>query len=166
MPDYLDDEEHLTESEEEEVEDELIDEDSDLDDVELPSSPRKRQQDAVEEDEQVGSRIIVETAFDAYFKFNSTRSRTSANVFSSLVPPLSAEEYAEAIDSASKGLTLDPLKPSILTEDKRETLFARFMRELAEGFNLLMYGFGSKRRVLNDFAKSHCAKSGHVVVAN
>ncbi|KAG6813048.1 hypothetical protein H0H92_014320 [Tricholoma furcatifolium] len=170
---YLDDdEENSSEIDEEEVEEGLVDEEEDSepenDDELEPVTPsrRKRKQDADDRDELLGSNIIVETAFDAYFKHQSTRSRTSANVFSSLVPPLTAEEYAEAIDSASKGPSLKPLQPTLLESSTLEGVFVRFMRELAEGFNLLMYGYGSKRRVLNQFAVSHCAKSGHVVVSN
>ncbi|KAG6896553.1 hypothetical protein C0992_007500 [Termitomyces sp. T32_za158] len=165
MPRYLgDDEEHSSEIEEEEIEEELIDEESEPEDVvQATPSRRKRKQ---EENALPATNIIVETAFDAYFKHNSTRSRTSANVFSSLVPPLTAEEYAEGIESASKGLNIKPLEPNILTESSRDLLFVRFMRELAEGFNLLMYGLGSKRRALNEFATEYCAKSGHVVVVN
>ncbi|KAG6877983.1 hypothetical protein C0993_001188 [Termitomyces sp. T159_Od127] len=165
MPRYFgNDEEHSSESDEEEVEEELIGEESELEDVvQATPSRRKRVED---EDALPGTNLVVETAFDAYFKHNGTRSRTSANVFSSLVPPLTAEEYAEGIESASKGLNIEPLEPSILTESSRDLLFVRFMRELAEGFNLLMYGFGSKRRVLNEFATEYCARFGHVVVAN
>ncbi|KAH0582006.1 hypothetical protein H2248_011663 [Termitomyces sp. 'cryptogamus'] len=164
MPRYLgDDDGRSSESDEEDIE-ELLDEESEPEDlVQATPSRRKRKQD---EAALSASNIIVETAFDAYFKHNSTRSRTSANVFSSLVPPLTAEEYTEGIESAAKGLNLEPLQPSILTDSSRDLLFVRFMRELAEGFNLLMYGFGSKRRVLNDFATEYCAKAGHVVVAN
>ncbi|KAG6888803.1 hypothetical protein C0995_005823 [Termitomyces sp. Mi166 len=168
MPRYLDDDkERSSESDEEEVEEELLDEESELEDlVQATPSRRKRKQDVVDKDELPVTNIIVETAFDAYFKHNSTRSRTSANVFSLLVPPLTAEEYAEGIEAASKGLNLEPLQPSIFIESSREFLFVRFMRELTEGFNLLIYGFGSKRRVLNEFATEYCAKAGHVVVVN
>ncbi|KAG6905823.1 hypothetical protein DXG01_000529 [Tephrocybe rancida] len=164
---HLGDEGELSsEGEEEEVEEELVDEEeSDPEDV-VEATPSRRKRKQQEEDELPSANLIVETAFDAYFKHNSTRSRTSANIFSSLVPPLTAEEYAEAIETSSKGPSLKPIQPSILAESSREMLFVRFMRELAEGFNLLMYGFGSKRRVLNEFATDHCSKHGHVVIAN
>jgi origin recognition complex subunit 2 len=44
--------------------------------------------------------------------------------------------------------------------------FHRFCTELEEGFNLIFYGFGSKRAILNQFATQVCAKRGHVVVVN
>ncbi|KAF5383214.1 hypothetical protein D9615_004956 [Tricholomella constricta] len=144
-----------------EQEEDLLDEESDFEEL----VPRGKQK-AVEEDDQ--HNLIVETAFDAYFTHASTRSRTSANVFSTLVPPLTAEEYNEGIESATKGKGphLKPLHSRLLSASSRELLFSRFMSELGEGFNLLMYGYGSKRRVLNDFATDYCSKAGHVVVAN
>ncbi|KAG5654541.1 hypothetical protein H0H81_000062, partial [Sphagnurus paluster] len=154
-----------SEDEEEQEENDLIEEESDGDDLFEASPARgKRKAGPVEEDQP--RNLIVETAFDAYFTHATTRARTSTNVFSSLVPPLTAEEYTEAIASASQGPSLPPIQSSLLSDSSRALLFSRFMRELAEGFNLLMYGFGSKRAVLNQFATSACAKVGHVVVAN
>ena len=111
------------------------------------------------------SNIIVETAFDAYFTYNKPgRVQTSSNVYSQLVLPLSAEEYSEAIGSISKGL--EPIQPALLNGQHCQNLFSRYICELNEGFNILCYGLGSKRRVLNQFATTHCSKQGHVVVAN
>ena len=110
------------------------------------------------------SGIIVHTAFDAYFAHNkSGRVQTSSSVFSELVPPLSAEEYVKAIGPSGKGQVVHA---SLLRDKNREELFARFMCELREGFNVLCYGLGSKRRLLNEFARDHCSQQGHVIVVN
>ncbi|KAI3612353.1 dna replication origin binding protein [Moniliophthora roreri] len=106
--------------------------------------------------------IIVQTSFDAYFTYSASRAQTSNNVFSSLVTPLSTEEYAEA----TAGLSKQPLKSDILTEPSRSALFSRLMLQLRANFNIICYGFGSKRRLLNEFAVERCAKIGSVVVAN
>jgi origin recognition complex subunit 2 len=116
--------------------------------------------------------FIHQTSFDVYFLQASRASRTSANVFSDIIPPLSREEYAAAIapvkerelananakSNAGVLLNLDAvhIRPS----------FNQYARELEEGFNLLFYGFGSKRDALNAFARETCAKRGHVVVVN
>ncbi|KAF8636047.1 hypothetical protein AX17_003842 [Amanita inopinata Kibby_2008] len=112
--------------------------------------------------------MISSTCFDSYFIHASSRSQTSSNLFSSLVPPLTPEEYAQGIQSAqSTASKLDPIRPALLASDQtRSQLFHRFLIELNQGFNLLFYGFGSKRRVLDGFARECCAKAGHVVVAN
>jgi origin recognition complex subunit 2 len=146
--------------------DDISDEESDLDDSHNIPSPRKRRPTAGAAVVGDQPSLIVQTAFDAYFTHSTSRAQTSTNVFSSLVPPLTGDEYAEAMASAATGPQLNPIQPSLLTEPSRTLLFTRFMRELKEGFNLLMYGYGSKRRVLNHFATDYCSKAGHVVVAN
>ena len=155
-------------------EEEEIDEDSGSDDIPAnattPSARQKGKGKATDplEEADYGSNIIVQTAFDAYFTYNKPgRVQTSSNVYSQLVLPLSPEEYAEAIESASASkFSLPPLQPRILEERNRDVVFERFMCELEEGFNVLCYGLGSKRRLLNQFATTRCSKRGHVVVAN
>jgi len=125
-----------------------------------PSSPHKGKAKAPEP-----SNIIVETAFDAYFTYNKPgRVQTSSNVYSQLVLPLSAEEYSDAIGSISKGL--QPIKPALLNGEHCQNLFSRYIYELNEGFNIICYGLGSKRRILNQFATTHCSKQGHVIIGN
>jgi origin recognition complex subunit 2 len=94
-----------------------------------------------------------------YFSQISAPSRTSSNVFSALIPPLTAEEYALALPKPK------PLQSSICSESLRAPLLSRFFHELEEGFNLLFYGLGSKRVLINQFAVE-CSRSGHVVVVN
>ncbi|KAA1474756.1 origin recognition complex subunit 2 [Dentipellis sp. KUC8613] len=112
--------------------------------------------------------ISIETSFDAYFQQHARPARTSTNIFSQLVPPLSADEYAAAFaNSRNVELTL----PNVgQLQKKMETVhksqMPRFQRELDEGFHLIFYGFGSKRKMLNTLATEHCRKRGHVIVAN
>ncbi|KAF9482682.1 origin recognition complex subunit 2 [Pholiota conissans] len=152
-------------SEEEDDDAELSDESDQSEDVPIhtPGSPQKGKGKAKDMVEQ--SKIIVQTAFDAYFTYNKPgRVQTSNNVYSQLVLPLSPEEYADAIGPITKAAPL--IQPSILSEANLEIVFSRFISELNEGFNILCYGLGSKRRTLNQFATSHCSKRGHVVVVN
>ncbi|KAJ3778606.1 origin recognition complex, subunit 2 [Lentinula raphanica] len=107
--------------------------------------------------------MIVQTAFDAYFTQMASRAQTSTNVYSSLIPPLSAEEYTTA--SASFGP--QKIKSELLTsEASRTSLLQRILLELQEGFNIICYGYGSKRTLLNDFAVQSCSNLGNVVVVN
>jgi len=154
-------------------EEEDVDEDSGSEDIPVnATTPSARQKgkgkatDPLEAD--YSSNIIVQTAFDAYFTYNKPgRAQTSSNVYSQLVLPLSPEEYAEAIASASASkLSLPPIQPRIVEERNRDVAFERYMCELEEGFNIICYGLGSKRRLLNQFATTRCSKRGHVVVAN
>ncbi|KAJ7755322.1 origin recognition complex subunit 2-domain-containing protein [Mycena maculata] len=109
-------------------------------------------------------RTIVQSSFDAYFALSAAKAVTSSSLFSSLIQPLSAEEYTEAITSDSLGSK--HLQSRILVEPARSTLFSRLLCELKEGFNIVCYGFGSKRSLLNQFATARCSKAGHVVVVN
>ncbi|KAJ7598620.1 origin recognition complex, subunit 2 [Mycena floridula] len=104
--------------------------------------------------------MIVETAFDIYFTQSAAPGRTSSNVFSHLVPALSAEEYHEAMSTVPE----HPFKSRILSNP--HAVFRQIMLELSAGFNVLCYGYGSKRDLLNKLAKRHCSKAGYTVVAN
>ncbi|KAH9477715.1 Origin recognition complex subunit 2 [Psilocybe cubensis] len=157
-------EEHHSSSEDEDIEDdEEVSEPEDLPNEGTSDARQKGKGKAGYRAEE--SQIIVETAFDAYFSYNKPgRVQTSSNVYSQLVLPLSPEEYAESIGTKSKGV--DSIQPSILHESNRNVVFSRYMCELNEGFNILCYGIGSKRRILNQFATNSCSKRGHVVVGN
>ncbi|THH20555.1 hypothetical protein EW146_g839 [Bondarzewia mesenterica] len=104
------------------------------------------------------------TALDAYFLHASKVSRTSSNVFSQIIPPLSADEYASSIALSPYPSACPDFSASLASLHRRH--FGRFIVELEEGFNLIFYGFGSKRNVLNEFATQSCRKRGHVVVVN
>ncbi|KAI6118181.1 origin recognition complex, subunit 2 [Pisolithus sp. B1] len=123
--------------------------------------------DACEQwESELGAPATSTPSFEAYFLLASSRAATSSNVFSSRVLPLSADEYATAI-AAYKARSLDQTVQTRWTGPLNEaTAFRRYAREVAEGFNLLFYGFGSKRTILNKFATECLAKKGHVVVVN
>jgi origin recognition complex subunit 2 len=122
-----------------------------------------------------GSSLATQTSFDAYFLHASRSARTSSNVLSQLVQPLSPDEYAASLSRSfyphpfpfpsstpsSTSQTGQPLEGETATAHHRAHI-PRYLLELAEGFNLLFYGFGSKRRALNDLARA-CASAcaGH-----
>lgn len=106
--------------------------------------------------------IELTSAFDMYFMQGSKFARTSSNVFSQLVPPLTAEDFHEHITTAKSSQLSTRIT---ILEESHIKYFPAYLAEAASGFNLLFYGFGSKRKLLNSFAKL-CAKKGHVVVAN
>jgi origin recognition complex subunit 2 len=122
-------------------------------------SPSKRKGPAARKKSE---KIIVTTSFDTYFIQNAARVQTSGNVFSALVPPLSSEEYHEGIERYLK--QNEPKLSRIIQEPDRNALFLQMMWQLRAGFNILCYGYGSKREILNAFATEVCAKSGHVAV--
>ncbi len=106
------------------------------------------------------------TSFDAYFLHASRPSRTSSNVFSQLVQPLSPDEYATSLPRAFYTLPFSDASTRLLEQSHRSHL-PRYLLELAEGFNLLFYGLGSKRRVLNELARACATRArAHVLVLN
>ncbi|KAI9059737.1 hypothetical protein FKP32DRAFT_1760789, partial [Trametes sanguinea] len=118
-------------------------------------------------DEEPSQGFATHTAFDAYFQLAAKPARTSANVFSALLSPLTPEASAAAI-SAHRAAERERGRRLGLWRDPRvrAVSFRRFRTELEEGFNLLFYGCGSKREFLNAFAGWMAEEGGHVVVAN
>ncbi|KDR72607.1 hypothetical protein GALMADRAFT_252756 [Galerina marginata CBS 339.88] len=152
-------------SSEEDIEDAEPSDESGSEDLPNDVTPSSRQKGKGKARYPEESQIIVQTAFDAYFTYNKPgRVQTSSNVYSQLVLPLSSEEYANAIGAASKGIK--PVESSLLKDGNMDITFSRYICELTEGFNIICYGLGSKRRLLNQFATDYCSKRGHVVVAN
>ncbi|KAJ3741940.1 origin recognition complex, subunit 2 [Lentinula detonsa] len=125
-----------------------------------PSASKRQRQQRVA---QQPGEMIVQTAFDAYFKHMASRAQTSTNIYSSLIPPLSAEEYADASSSFGPQKFQSEL---LVSQTSRASLFQRLLLELQEGFNIICYGYGSKRTLLNDFAIESCSYVGNVVVVN
>ena len=124
-----------------------------------------------------GPGAIAQTAFDTYFALHARPARTSAAVYSQLVPALDAAAYARALAGSAALRSPHVLESTRLWADERvrAAVFARWAEELREGFGLLFYGFGSKRAVLNAFAgrltrrrraPGGSERGGHVVVAN
>ncbi|KAI0078208.1 origin recognition complex subunit 2 [Panus rudis PR-1116 ss-1] len=107
----------------------------------------------------ISGSTFAATSFDQYFLLASKASRTSSNVYSSRVEPISPEEYTAAVSSTSSPVQLPKLN--------YRAAFPSFLLQLEQGFNLLFYGAGSKRSVLNAFIEyMHSRRNVCVVVAN
>jgi origin recognition complex subunit 2 len=108
--------------------------------------------------------FINQTAFDVYFAYASSRLRISSNVLSSLIEPLTREETQsleqKVLARAEQDINITRLCKS------HEDYFENYWLELQNGFNLLFYGYGSKKETLTQFAKAYCATEGHVIVIN
>ncbi|KAI0051146.1 origin recognition complex subunit 2 [Auriscalpium vulgare] len=146
--------------------------DGDDDALSVPATPRSaskaRSGRATPADADADADDFVQSSvasFDAYFTFVSQPSRTSSSVFSHIIAPLSADEFADALSPVSRKYT-PPLStpPAALSAQHRRDI-PRFLRELDEGFRLAFYGFGSKRAALNALARA-AARRGHVLVVN
>lgn len=140
------------------------------------STPRKRKSTAAAAtgstrklEEMVQEGIIRLSKSDLYFLTHARSSRTSGNSYSALAPPLSSKMYDEHTRSARrKAASAAAGSKDVIGRLEEETRgrFEQWELELEEGFNLLMYGYGSKRGVLNDFARHLRRSRGHVVVVD
>lgn len=138
--------------------------------------------------------IIRPSKADAYFLAHSRTSRTSGHSYSALAPPLSQATYERYTASARRdhwtstsriktGLAIQPSSESAPTkdtgqrggarvqlvqrlEDEFERRISQYESELDAGFNLVFYGFGSKRNALNSFARKRLVKRGTCVIVN
>ena len=108
--------------------------------------------------------FVGQTAFDVYFSHSNRKLYISKHVLSALVEPLSKDEYKTLI-ARSDGANRHTREIERLNGEHRKW-FTQYALELAQGFNLCFYGYGSKRATINAFAKSKCATRGHVVVIN
>lgn len=109
-----------------------------------------------------GGNVFAKTSFDNFFLHSSKPSRTSTNVFSSNTVPLTAEQFEEATSNH-----IGSFAPPALAQLTYTSRFSRFQLELIEGYNLLLYGAGSKRKTLNEFALYLNHKwDAHILVIN
>ena len=108
--------------------------------------------------------FIKTSRADAYFLSHSKASKTSGNSYSSLVRPLSQATYeSHASSSRSKGKAKAQVDGLLAYQEKK---FEQWELELEEGFNILLYGYGSKRRLINRFVTRTLSRVGHCVVVN
>ncbi|KAL1407093.1 Origin recognition complex subunit 2 [Vanrija albida] len=98
---------------------------------------------------------------DGYFLTTSRSARTSGQSYTSLAQPLSQAEY----EAAANGVRAGQARVHEALE-RASAHFDQWAAELEAGFNLLLYGYGSKRRVANRFLESHLAQRGHCAVVN
>ena len=128
----------------------------------MDSSDGGHSEDELSDGLGYGQVTFATTSFDQYLAQNYKPTRTSSNVFSSILTPLTAEQYTSAIEQSTGTIGLQ------IPWDghSRDLLFSRLVVQLEEGFNLLLYGAGSKRKVLNSFAKRIHQKRKDVIVVN
>jgi origin recognition complex subunit 2 len=174
---WLDEDEEMDDAERSSTESQHSEEDSEEEADELPSptkTPVARKATAESTKRMVSTMadgepptlesFVNQTAFDVYFSHANRKLHISKHVLSALMEPLSKDEYKTLIARS------DSKNPHVREIERLNTehtkWFGQYALELEQGFNLCFYGYGSKRGVINAFARSKCAKRGHVVVVN
>ena len=130
-----------------------------LQDVEIPVNVDKYLSDSEDSDEDKSKttesskkRALKKgVSFKSYFQdlYDSRRFKTSNNTLEQLVE-LDYDEYRNLLDTA---VDLNAKKKSQLLALYRHD-YDQWKFELSAGYNLLYYGFGSKRRLLNELVQS------------
>ncbi|KAL7418825.1 Origin recognition complex subunit 2 [Cryptotrichosporon argae] len=124
------------------------------------STPRRRAADKEQHQDTEDAGIIRSSRADAYFALHARGARTSGASYASLARPLTQAQY-DAYASGARGR-----RPGVARRlAGAAARAAQYVTELEAGFNLLLYGYGSKRRLANALVPALSAR-GHVVVVN
>ncbi|KAI7903921.1 origin recognition complex subunit 2-domain-containing protein, partial [Cokeromyces recurvatus] len=112
-----------------------------------------------EEEEKKKSMYIETEGYERYFQDLHGTSKTSNNTLSKL-PVLEPQEFHQILQNApSKHFE----EINFLLEMHKQH-FSQWYFELHSGFNLVFYGYGSKRKLLNEFAQTSLTDGPMIVV--
>ncbi|KAF9919627.1 Origin recognition complex subunit 2 [Linnemannia zychae] len=100
-----------------------------------------------------------EMGAERYFQDLYQKSKTSNNTLSKL-PTLEHADFIQAIKRAPAKHTQEIEMLRLLYEEQ----FSQWFFELVSGFNLLIYGYGSKRQLLTQFATSMLTDAPLIIV--
>ncbi|CAO3598040.1 unnamed protein product [Absidia cylindrospora] len=110
--------------------------------------------------QQEGSLLDEAAGYERYFQDLHGSSKTSNNTMSKL-PMLEPQEFQSILEAVP---TKHGPELAKLTAH-HEQHFPQWFFELQSGFNLVFYGFGSKRQLINKFAMQ-VMKDGPLIIAN
>lgn len=113
-----------------------------------------------EEDEENKRGHDVTEGYERYFQDLHAKSQTSNNTLSKL-QVLEPQEFHHILDNAPKKHKEEMF--TLLEMQKQH--FPQWYFELQSGFNLVFYGYGSKRNLLNEFAQT-VLTNGPLIVIN
>lgn len=99
---------------------------------------------------------------DSYFQQNRKARLVTSNSTLSSLPPMDHSTYFQLI----REYPPDHVEDRQYLEKLHKSNFAQWEFELSQGFNILLYGYGSKRKLLMEFAKGIYAGPRSLVVIN
>jgi origin recognition complex subunit 2 len=133
------------------------------------SSSDEEPSDYDDEPIPTGASFITASSGDAYLLHSASSSKTSdALLSSSIDPAFTFPSYASALSTfdSNPSPAFAAQRATLKSKsDAYERRFPKWMWEMQQGFNVLAYGFGSKRGVLNAFAEKARSR-GNVIVVN
>ena len=98
---------------------------------------------------------------EAYFDLHSMAPVTSDRTMANLEGP---RMDVSAVRDALKGVKMGHKHEIKMLREKHESLFCKWILHMCHGYNILLYGLGSKRTLLDDFRTKHLIKYSHVVI--
>ena len=101
--------------------------------------------------------------YESYFEQHRPGNKTSNNTLANL-PQLDLEEYHRLLREYDSELP-HAAERAMLMDVHREN-FGQWAFELSQGFNVILYGYGSKRQLLMEFASKVWSPKNRVVVVN
>ncbi|KAM0752498.1 origin recognition complex subunit 2 [Meredithblackwellia eburnea MCA 4105] len=112
--------------------------------------------------------FVSASSGDAYLLHSARPSKTGDTLLSAFIDPaFTLSSYADALEGydTSPAATLVSQRDS-LAERRASYVknFAEWRYELEQGFNIILYGFGSKRTILNAFAERAQASANTIIV--
>lgn len=135
------------------------------------SSPSKSQPEnpVVFGSNQAESKFITASSGDLYLINASANTKTSDHLLSDLIDPaFTFTTYADSLAEFDVGSSNPQMvKHRQRWEEHNESHDAKFFRwqhEMEQGFNILLYGFGSKIKVVDRFAHEMSRKGNVIVV--
>lgn len=103
----------------------------------------------------------LDTASDGYFLAHSGGVVTSDHTLSRLAKPKMDQRELNSI--LKKAANSNQEEKDLLFEEYTEQ-FSKWMHQLSRGFNILLYGLGSKRHLLESFRSEYLTEFYHVVI--
>ena len=110
-----------------------------------------------------GQIVMNDEVLEDYFSAHSdkTRMATSDHTLAKLSrPKMDQQSMDDALSSTSSRFQYD--RQQLYEEYKQ--LYPYWLFQISNGFNILLYGVGSKQKLLEDFRKEYLSESCHLVV--
>ncbi|KAJ3108041.1 Origin recognition complex subunit 2 [Physocladia obscura] len=126
----------------------------------LPVTPSKFSHKESDFDREVKRRGQTRAQVEEYFNETTTKKNLTSNNTLKSLPVLSRQEFLEAIERMPEKHVFERQQIA----DLIPTYFHQWKFELSQGFNLLLYGYGSKRGVIEQFKQTVFTRAPVLVI--
>ncbi|XP_066921498.1 origin recognition complex subunit 2-like [Clytia hemisphaerica] len=137
---------------------------SDLSDESEDSEESQSEDEENEDSKQTASKeLTASDILDEYFEIHSAKNRTTTSdkTLSRLTNP---KLQQKDIISHLKEVQSTHIHETAKLIQMHSCYFQNWMFQMLNGFNVLLYGFGSKHKLLEEFRKRHLKDQCHIVI--